>query len=258
MRSARNLLIVLGDQLDAKMPALAQMDREKDAVWMAEVRHEAEHVPSHRQRTTLFLSAMRHFALELIDEGYRVRYVRLDDRGNTRHLDSELERVLSTLRPERVQVVQPGDHRVEASLREAAKDAGRSLEILEDDSFTCSLEEFDAWAGDGRKELVMEFFYRERRRALDVLLDESGKPAGGKWNFDEDNRETFKDAPEVPRPYRARPDDVTREVIELVERTWPDAPGRMDGFDWPVTRREALRALRDFIEHRLERFGTCR
>jgi deoxyribodipyrimidine photolyase-related protein len=256
MRSARRLLFVLGDQLDAKMGALAELDRKRDAVLMAEVREEAEHVPSHRQRTTLFLSAMRHFALELIDRGYRVRYVRLDDRGNTGSLGSELGRAIETLGPAIVQVVRPGDHRVEARIRRAAQQHDVPLQIVEDASFTCPLAEFDAWASDGRKELVMEFFYRERRRALNVLIDEDGKPLGGQWNFDEQNRQAFKSAPDVPRPYRPRPDDVTREVMQLVERTWPDAPGRMDGFHWPVTRREAHRALRDFVEVRLQNFGT--
>jgi len=256
MRSARKLLFVLGDQLDAKMPALADLDRDLDAVLMAEVREEAEHVPSHRQRTTLFLSAMRHFALELIDRGYRVRYVRLDDRANTQSLGSELERAVETLGPERVHAVRPGDYRVEALVRETAEARDVPLEISEDTSFTCSVEDFEAWAGDGRVELVMEFFYRQRRRALDVLMDEDGKPVGGKWNFDEENREAFKSAPEVPKPYQPRPDDVTKEVMQLVERTWPDAPGRMDGFHWPVTRSEAQRALRDFVENRLQNFGT--
>jgi deoxyribodipyrimidine photolyase-related protein len=256
MRSARKLLFVLGDQLDAKMPALAELDRDHDAVLIAEVRGEAEHVPSHRQRTTLFLSAMRHFALQLIDKGYRIRYVRLDDRANTGSLGSELGRAIETMGPERLQVVQPGDHRVEAQIREAAESHDVPLEVLEDTSFTCSLEAFEAWAGDGRQELVMEFFYRERRRALNVMVEEDGKPVRGKWNFDEDNRQAFKEAPEVPRPYRPRPDELTREVMALVQRTWPDAPGRMDGFHWPVTRKEALRALRDFVENRLHNFGT--
>lgn len=256
MRSARLMLIVLGDQLDRDMPALDDLDRDRDAILMAEVREEAEHVPSHRQRTTLFLSAMRHFALDLLDRGFRVRYVRLDDRANTGSLGSELGRAIDTLKPEAVRVVRPGDHRVEAVLSEAASGRDVPLEILPDTSFTCTLDEFDAWADDGRKDLVMEFFYRGRRKATGVLVDDDGKPEGGRWNFDAENRESFREAPDVPKPYRARPDEVTREVMDLVERTWPDAPGRMDRFDWPVTRDGARRALHDFVENRLRNFGT--
>lgn len=256
MRSARTLLLVLGDQLDEKASALADLDRDRDAILMVEVREEAEHVPSHRQRLVLFLAAMRHFALDRIEQGFRVRYVRLDDRANTQAIGSELARAIGTLGPERIRVVRPGDHRVEAMIREAAEDADVPLEILEDESFSCSLEEFDAWADDGRKSLTMEYFYRERRRALDVWVDADGKPRHGRWNFDEENREAFEAAPALREPYRARPDEVTREVMALVERTWPEAPGRMEDFDWPVTRAEALRALRDFVEHRLRDFGT--
>ncbi len=238
------------------MPALARLDRDRDAVLMAEVREEAEHVASHRQRTTLFLAAMRHFALDLIKKGYRVRYVRLDDRANTQSLGAEVLRALQKLEPECLQVVRPGDHRVAAMLAAAAEEHGAPLEILADDAFTCSLEEFGAWADDGRKELVMEYFYRQRRRALGVLVDAKGAPAGGAWNFDKDNRHAFKQEPRVPSPYLPRPDAITREVMQLVERTWPEAPGRMETFHWPVTRRQALRALRDFIANRLENFGT--
>lgn len=256
MRSARRLLFVLGDQLDARMPALDELDRERDAVLMTEVREENEHVPVHRQRSTLFLAAMRHFALDLIERGFRVRYVRLDDRANTQSLGSELARAIETLGAESVRMVRPGDHRVDAMIREQADRSGVALDVLEDRSFTCTLDDFEKWASDGRKDLVLEFFYRERRRALDVWVDEDGKPRHGKWNFDEENRKAFKQAPEVNRPYRPCPDAVTKEVMELVERTWPGAPGRMESFDWPVTRREAQRALRDFIDARLAKFGT--
>ncbi len=256
MRSARTLVFVLGDQLDPDHPALEELDREQDAVLMAEVKEEAEAPTSHRQRTAMFLSAMRHYALDRIEKGVRVRYVRLDDRANTHSLGSELSRAIATLSPEHVRVVRPGDHRVLAAIREATEAGGAALEVLPDPTFTCSLEEFDAWADDGRKELVMEYFYRQRRRALDILVDGDGKPEGGQWNFDKENRETFKEEPDVPRPYRARPDDVTREVMRLVERTWPDAYGRMERFHWPVTRAEARRALDRFIETRLDRFGT--
>ncbi|NNF15467.1 MAG: cryptochrome/photolyase family protein [Gammaproteobacteria bacterium] len=255
MRSARKLLLVLGDQLDPGMDALDNLDREKDAILMAEVREEAEVAPSHRQRTTLFLAAMRHFALELIDKGFRVRYVQLDSSANTQALGPELARAISTLNPECVQVVQPGDHRVEASLVKVAREKDVPLNIMEDESFTCTLDEFNAWASDGRKSLVMEYFYRERRRALNVLVEGNGKPVGGKWNFDDENRKSFKNPPDIPRPYQPRPDEITREVMALVERTWPDAWGRMDSFHWPVTRDEALRALRDFVDNRLASFG---
>jgi deoxyribodipyrimidine photolyase-related protein len=76
------LLLVLGDQLNADASALAEADRARDVLWMAEVDEESRHVWSSRPRTALFLAAMRHFRDARRAEGWRVEYVALDDPGN--------------------------------------------------------------------------------------------------------------------------------------------------------------------------------
>jgi deoxyribodipyrimidine photolyase-related protein len=88
------------------------------------------------------------------------------------------------------------------------------------------------------------------------LIEADNTPAGGTWNFDRDNRQSFRQAPEVPKVYTSRPDAITREVIRLVESRFPEHDGSTDSFRWPVTRAEALRALDDFIARRLPFFGT--
>lgn len=253
-KRAPNLLLILGDQLDARAPVLDQIERGRDTILMAEVSEEATHVSSHKQRTTLFLSAMRHFALDLIEAGHRVRYVRLDDPHNTGSLDGEARRAVEILRPERLHVIHPGEHRVMAMVDRWQGDLVADVVVHPDTHFMVSLDEFEAWA-DGRKTLVMEYFYREQRKAQRVLLTRDGDPIGGQWNFDKSNRQAFGAAPRPPRPSMARPDDVTKEVMAMVEARFPDSPGNLERFHWPVTRREARRALRDFIKNRLPRFG---
>jgi deoxyribodipyrimidine photolyase-related protein len=260
MRSARTLLVILGDQLDRDMPILSELDNERDAVLMMEVRDEAEHVPSHKKRTALFLSAMRHFAVELVDKGHRVRYVKLDDDANTQSFAGELRRAAKTLSPERIVVTEPGEHRVRRVIDEFADEftsggGDRSFDVLPDEHFFVPLDEFADWA-EGRKSMIMEFFYREQRKKTGYLMEAPKKPAGGTWNFDKENREAFKRTPRIRKPYKPRTDDITDEVLALVARTWPDAPGTTENFAWPVTREQALRALDDFIEHRLPKFGT--
>ncbi|MGP1310690.1 MAG: cryptochrome/photolyase family protein [Phycisphaerales bacterium] len=248
------LLVVFGDQLDDRSPAFDALKKDRDAVLLAEVKDEATHVPSHRQRTTLFLSAMRHFALSLLEKGWRVRYVKLDDAHNTHSFDGEVRRACKTLGAKKLIVQRPGEHRVMKMAAAWKKDLA-DVDIIEDAHFLNSVKEFGSWAR-GRKSLVMESFYREQRRRLDVLVGRGGKkPAGGEWNFDKENRKAFKSEPDTPRVYRARPDGVTKEVMDLVSRTFPDAPGRMETFGWGVTRAEAKRALTDFVEHRLADFG---
>lgn len=253
----RHLVVVLGDQLDAGSAALDGFEPASDLIWMAEVAGESEHVVSSKVRTALFLSAMRHFRDAQRALGRRVEYVELDAPGNTRTLSGELARALAASRPERVVMVQAGEWRVERNLAAEAKRAGVPLEVRPDRHFLCSPEEFRAHAA-GRKQLRMEFFYREMRRRHRVLLDDDGEPLGGQWNFDHDNRESFGRAGPprpLPAPRRFPPDETTREVLEVVGRRFPRHPGDLAAFDWPVTPADAQRALDDFVEHRLADFG---
>jgi deoxyribodipyrimidine photolyase-related protein len=162
---------------------------------------------------------------------------------------------LPRLRPERIVLVRPGDFRVAEALAAAAREAGVAIEDREDGHFLCTLEDFARWAS-GRKELRLEYFYRWMRKRSGVLMD-GDRPAGGAWNFDADNRESFGRA--GPGPLRAPlafpPDEVTGEVLRLVARRFAAHPGALDRFDWPLTRADALRALADFVEYRLADFG---
>ena len=250
----RRLWIVLGDQLNPDANELEGLDKSRDAILMMEVSEESAHVPSHKQRTVLFLSAMRHFVRDLARRGYRVRYVRLEDPHNTHSFGSEIDRAVHELEPERILCTHPGEWRVKNLIEEATKAAGVPLEMRPDRHFLFDLEDFDAWM-TGRKQPIMEQFYREQRRRLGVLMHESGRPIGGAWNFDEENRRAFKRAPKVPKPYSSRPDAITQAVIQLVEERFPDNPGSLERFRWPVTRTQALRALDDFMENRLAGFG---
>jgi len=249
------LAVVPGDQLDLDSGLLRSLDRGRDAVLMMEVAGEATQVPCHRQRVVQFLAAMRHFAVELSRRGYRVHYVRLDDRGNTQSFAGELAGAARALRPARVASVRPGEWRLRRCLEEFAAGQGLPYDILEDDHFLTTPQAFGEWMA-GRSQPVMEHFYRRQRRVLGVLLDADGQPAGGEWNFDRRNRQAFTGSPDPPAPFVPRTDAITREVIRMVERRFADLPGRLSRFRWPVTRRQALRALADFTERRLPRFGT--
>jgi deoxyribodipyrimidine photolyase-related protein len=255
MPSARHLVLVLGDQLDLQSAAFDGIDPARDVVWMAEVAGESENVWSTQVRTTLFLSAMRHFRDRAVKAGYRVDYASLDDPKNSQTLAGELRRAVSRLRPERLVVVQPGEWRVQEALKEAAGALDLALEIREDRHFLCSPADFARHA-QGRRQLRLEFFYREMRRRHDVLVSADGEPEGGEWNYDHENRESFgRTAPTPPAPRAFPPDRVTQEVITLVRARFPDRPGDLDRFDWPVTPEDAEAALEDFVAQRLVQFG---
>jgi deoxyribodipyrimidine photolyase-related protein len=259
MTELRSLVIVLGDQLDLAASAFDEFDPEQDWVWMAEVAEESTHVWSGKQRTALFLAAMRHFALQLKEAGRHLVYTRLDDIHNAGSLAAQLQADLMRLSPARLVMTAPGDWRVLQALKGVAAANAIPLDIRVDRHFFTSVRDFAAHA-KGRKTLRMEYFYREQRRRHRVLMDGDGvsdEPLGGRWNFDSVNRETFgPDGPGfVPPRFFFEPDDVTREVIALVNTRFADHPGRLDNFGWPVTRAQALQSLQSFIEDRLPLFG---
>jgi deoxyribodipyrimidine photolyase-related protein len=251
----RTLVIVLGDQLDMESVALRGLDPAKDVIWMAEVAGESTYVWSSKIRTTLFVSAMRHFREALLEKGYSVLYTELGSKENKGELDKQLDASLEKYKPETIKYIEPGEHRLLKTISSVCKKNKIDFELLEDDHFLASHQDFETHA-EGRKQLRMEFFYREIRKRYKVLI-EDGKPAGGEWNFDSSNRQSFgKQGPELmPQRRSFKPDDITKTVIKLVNESFEDHPGDLENFNWPVTRKEALQALEDFIEDCLPNFG---
>lgn len=251
----RHLVIVLGDQLDEQSSALEGFDSTQDVVWMAEVSEESTHVWSAKQRIAVFLSAMRHFAETFRARGLPLVYIQMDEPGNLGTLPQELNRVIAKLQPAALVLTAPGDWRVLQGLRAVAKQHALALDLRDDTHFFSTVREFAAYA-DGRKQLRLEYWYRELRHKHGLLM-EGKTPVGGQWNFDADNREAFgKAGPQnVPPPTRFAPDATTQEVMELVNTHFASHPGTLHSFGWPVTRQQALLALQAFIEQRLALFG---
>jgi deoxyribodipyrimidine photolyase-related protein len=240
------LRIVLGDQLTRGLSTLRD-HAPGDTVLMMEVVEEATYVRHHKQKLTLIFSAMRHFAEELRRDGLSVDYVRLDDPANTQSFTGEVRRAIERHTPSRIVVTEPGEWRVWEMMK------GWGADILADDRFFATPASFAAWAG-GRKQLRMEFFYRDMRR-LSGLLMEGDEPVGGQWNFDHDNRKPLPKEVIPPKRRRFEPDAITREVMEMVAARFPDHFGDLEPFGWAVTRADSLEALDHFISACLPHFG---
>ena len=247
------LRLVLGDQLSHDLSSLKDLDPAADTVLMIEAAEEYRYVPHHKQKLVLFLSAMRHFAAELRARGYAVDYVRLDDTANTGAFTSEVSRALERHAPACIVATEPGEWRVQTTMESWSAQFGVEVEIRADDRFFASRTRFNAWA-KGRRTWRMEHFYRDMRREHRILM-QAEKPAGGEWNFDAENRKRIPAGMPIPRRLRFAPDETTRTVIRLVSDRFATSFGTLEEFGWPVTRAEALEALRDFIDATLPFFG---
>lgn len=254
MNGLRHLVLVLGDQLDGRSSALEGFDAARDRILMVEAPGEAARVWSAKPRIAVFLAAMRHFARDLEARGLPIDYLALG-RHDHPTVEAALAAALARHRPERLVAVEPGEWRLVASLEAVAREAGVPLAWREDRHFLVSRAEFAQWAR-GYRQLRMESFYRWMRKRTGVLMDGDG-PAGGEWNFDASNRESFgRQGPSgIPAVPAFAPDALTREVLADVERHFGDHPGDLAAFAWPVTREDALAALEAFVRDRLPAFG---
>ena len=241
------LVLVLGDQLSEGLSALSAADKATDVVVMAEVRAEATYVPHHPKKIALIFAAMRKFAERLRADGWRVDYTAYDAAEPAGSIREALLRGAETHGAGEMIATRPGEFRLIAELEEMG------VRLLEDDRFIASHSEFEAWAS-GRKQLRMEYFYREMRRKTGILMD-GDKPEGGKWNFDHDNRKPPAKGMAFPERLRTEPDAVTRDVLTLVAREFPDSFGTLEPF-WFATDAEGAQAcLSDFLTHCLPTFG---
>ncbi|MDA0844880.1 MAG: cryptochrome/photolyase family protein [Proteobacteria bacterium] len=247
------LRLILGDQLNHQLASLRDINIETDIVLMAEVGTEVTYVKHHKRKIAFLFAAMRHFAEALRGDGISVIYRRLDDPDNGGSLESEVKRAIAAHKIAKLVVTMPGEYRLMEIMKRWQSSLGIAVELREDDRFLCRLGRFASWA-DGRRQLRMDFFYRDMRRDHNILMD-GGEPIGGKWNFDSDNRESPKAGMVIPPPLQFAPDDITTEVLGLVATRCADHFGELDDFGFAVTRQQALAVLDHFIDQRLPDFG---
>jgi len=249
----RNLILVLGDQLTPTLSSLQDADKARDRVLMAEVADEATYVRHHKKKIAFLFSAMRHFAEELRNDGWTVDYAALDTPGNTGSFTGEVARAVAAHAPERIVVTDAGEWRVSQMLSGWQTDFQIPVDILPDTRFICPLPVFREWA-QGRKQLRMEYFYRDMRRRTGLLMD-GDQPTGGQWNFDAENRKSAAPDLFMPRPCGFAPDAVTQEVLALVAGRFGNHFGDLQPFQFAVTRRDAEAAFAAFVKRALPHFG---
>jgi deoxyribodipyrimidine photolyase-related protein len=243
----------LGDQLSPGLSALRGADKACDLVLMAEVQAEATYVRHHKQKIAFLFTAMRRFAQALLGQGWRVRYVEIEDPANTHTIAGEAARACAEEGLARIITTECGEWRLDQEIRTLGQRTGLALEVREDERFLCSKAEFARWA-QGRNSLRMEFFYREMRRKTGLLMQD-GEPAGGQWNYDQDNRARAPKGVSPPPRRAAAPDALTRAVLDLVERRFGGHFGSLEAFNFATDAAGAEAALEAFLAEGLPSFG---
>ena len=244
--------MILPDQLSLSISSLQRIG-DSDRVLMIESYDYFTHVKHHKKKIAFLLSSMRHFADQLIEKGNNVTYISLEQTKRKDSLKKLLKAFIKQHAIKQCIITQPSEYHWQQELASCHQYAGCSVELLEDNRFLCTTEQFSQFA-QGKKQLRMEIFYRQMRQQHQILMS-GDKPIGGQWNFDQDNRKPPKSGLDVPETYQAKVDEKTQAVIALVEEKFSHHFGDILPFHFAVTRRQALVALKQFIQRRLALFG---
>jgi deoxyribodipyrimidine photolyase-related protein len=153
---------------------------------------------------------------------------------------------------DKIRMYDPVDHKVRNQLEGLAEKFDTELTFVENPGFMASME-FNEEYFESHEYFQLNY-YKRMRKKHNVLVDEEGKPEGGKWSFDPENRKKMPqdiEKPEIPQ----FSSEHVEEAKAYVEENFPDNPGKVEDFFWPITREQALENLEDFLENRLEKFG---
>lgn len=249
----KKLRLILGDQLNHQHSWYQEKDDQTFYVLM-EMQQELTYTTHHIQKVIAFFLAMRAFAEHLQKEGHRVVYLRFDDQNNRQSLTGNLLAMITDRGIEKFEYQLPDEYRLDKQLQSFCGGIEIPFEAFDTEHFLTSRTEL----GDffkGKKQLLMESFYRNMRKKHDVLMDD-GEPVGGKWNYDHENRKKMPEDTFIPQPKGFNRD--VSDIVKLLEKEGVKTIGRVNAkeFIWPVTRQEGLEQLGFFLQECLPYFGT--
>jgi deoxyribodipyrimidine photolyase-related protein len=247
------LRLILGDQLNPQHSWFHE--RRDDVVYLLmELRQETDYVLHHAQKILAIFAAMRDLARHLREAGHRVHYLEIDDPLNRSALPENLDALIAHYRAGLLEYQAPDEWRLDAQLADYAQRLSIACRMVDSEHFYTARDDA-ARLFLGRRHWLMDHFYRHMRVQHGVLMEGTRQPAGGKWNYDHDNRKAWPGAPLEPTDFRLRHDHsaLWRTIVAAGVNSFgqPDAAQ----FAWPLNRTEALQQLDAFVEQALPHFG---
>lgn len=224
----RRWVFVPYDQLTDEIGPLAQSDPKELGIVLVETTWKGNRRPYHKQKLALILANLRQFALEQARRGVAVRHLATD-----LPFRDSLKPAIDELGP--LVMMEPAERELRADLAPLLDEG--AIEIVPHEGWMTSDEQFEA-SGSSGPTWRMDAFYRRVRRDSGLLM-EDGKPTGGKFSFDAENRESWDGEPEPPAYPTFDPDEITLEVGELIKSRFDHHPGTLDLVTLPATKNDA-------------------
>lgn len=218
------------------------------------MRQETDYATHHIQKMVGFFAAMREFYSYLKEKGHQVVYYEIDAKENQQDLVKNLQQLINKYEIDCFEYQLPDEYRLDEQLKEFCKQTKLETKAADTEHFYTSRKDLAEFY-KGKKEMVMEYFYRDMRKKHGILMQNAKNPEGGKWNFDKSNRKKWKGQPEIPHEKGFRKD--VAKIVKQIERQNIKTIGKIEAknFDWPTNREDALKVLRYFCDNLLQHFG---
>ncbi|GAA0723894.1 cryptochrome/photolyase family protein [Aquimarina litoralis] len=248
------LRLLLGDQLNYEHSWYKEAVQDDVCYFMAEMRQETDYTKHHIQKVVGFFSSMRNFSSWLKEQGKQVVYYQLDHEKNKQDLVGNLEQIMKDNEITKFEYQLPDEYRLDMQLKEFCETLSIQFEVFDTEHFLTSRTDFANFF-EGKKQYIMEYFYRDMRKKYDIMMLTKKDPEGGKWNFDHSNRKKWNGKPEIPSQKDFKKD--VSKIVELIHDCEVSTIGNIDPkqFNWPTSRKECLSLLTYFCENLLVYFG---
>jgi len=162
-----------------------------DDIYLVEEHLFFKHYAFHKQKIAFHRASMKAYQAHLEGLNKTVRYI---DSSDVLSDIREFHKEIADKKMTHIHFIDPVDDWLEQRLRETAK--AIQLTMHDSPQFLNSKKDLQPFFRADKKSFFQTTFYKQQRKRFDILLDAEGKPEGGKWTYDADNRKKYpKDKP---------------------------------------------------------------
>lgn len=253
MKAHKVIRLVLGDQLNPDH-SWFKVQNANAIYLMAEMRQETDYAVHHIQKVVGFFAAMRNFAKVLEQQGHQVVYLSLDHPENKHTITHNVKAQIQKHKAQSFEYQEPDEYRLDTELKTLCNTLELPCKCFSTEHFYTTRDTLTHFFS-GKKQMIMESFYRMMRKEHSVLM-QGAAPVGGKWNFDQENRKKWKSQPPIP-PILACNNQVTK-LLEMVQKSGVKTIGAINpkAFHWPVSTVQSQAVLDYFCANLLKNFGN--
>ncbi|MBT3741916.1 MAG: cryptochrome/photolyase family protein [Polaribacter sp.] len=248
----KKLRLILGDQLNSQHSWFRETD--SNVIYcIFEMRQETDYVTHHIQKVTGFFAAMRNFAKELKIANHAVIYFNINDKKNTQSLVENLTILIKENNIEKFEYLSPDEYRLDQQIKIFCKNLPIDSRVFSSEHFYTEREDLETFF-KGKKQFLMENFYRNMRKKHQILMIDK-QPEGGKWNYDASNRKKWKGDTLIPQEINF--DTNVEDILSDIKKAKIETIGKINSkyFEYPISRKQAIQQLNYFCEHLLVHFG---